>query len=44
MRITMDLDAADEKALIRLLKALLKRLGRDYGVRCMGIVATSEKL
>ena len=36
-RITMHLDATDEKDLVRLLTALLKRLGSDYGVRCVRV-------
>lgn len=37
MRVMLDLDATDERAVVRLLKALLKRLGRSYGVRCKGV-------
>ena len=41
-RIILDLASDDERAVIRLLKALLKRLGRDHGVRCKGVMATSS--
>ena len=39
-RVTLDLASDDEKAVIRLLKMLLKRLGRDYGVVCKGITTS----
>ena len=35
----MDLEHDDEKQVVRLLRALLKRLGRDHGVRCKAISA-----
>jgi CheY-like chemotaxis protein len=35
--VTMTLAADDERAVIRLLKALLKRLGRAHGVRVTSI-------
>jgi hypothetical protein len=34
--VTLDL-AGDEAAVVRLLKALLKQLGRRFGVRCISI-------
>jgi hypothetical protein len=34
MRVTLDLAGDDEAAMVRLLKALLKQLGRRFGVRC----------
>ena len=39
----MVLDASEETALERLLRALLKRLGRTYDVRCRSIRATPGK-
>ena len=42
-RFVLDLDGADERVLIRLLRALLKRLGRDHGVRCTAVVEASSK-
>ena len=45
MRVTMDLEAVDEKALVALLEKLLRMLlGRVHKVRCKGVTATSEKL
>lgn len=41
-RIVLDLDG-DERAIVRLLRALLKRLGRDYGVKCRSVRATDGK-
>ena len=40
-RIIIDLASDDDKAIVRLLKALLKRPGRDHGVKCKGITATA---
>lgn len=34
MRVTLELASDDEGAVVQLLRALLKRLGRDHGVRC----------
>jgi hypothetical protein len=37
VRVTLDLRATDEQHVIRLLKRVLKVLGRQFGVRCKGI-------
>ena len=37
-RIVMDLAAPDDRDLIRLLRHLLKVLGRAYSVRCRSVV------
>lgn len=34
MVVMLELRADDERAVMRVLRALLKRLGRDHGVRC----------
>ena len=36
MRVTLELDG-DEQVVLRVLRVLLKRLVRDYGVRCNAI-------
>jgi hypothetical protein len=41
-RIVIDLDG-DERTVVRLLRALLKRLGRDYGVRCRAITVDAHE-
>lgn len=39
MRVILDLASDDEKATVKLLKALLKVMGRRFGVRVKGIRA-----
>lgn len=36
-RVVLDLDGDDGKAVVQLLKRLLKTLGRVYGIRCRGV-------
>jgi hypothetical protein len=38
VRVVLDLAGPDEQVVIRLLRALLKRLGRDHGVKCKVVV------
>jgi hypothetical protein len=42
MRFVLDLDG-DETHIVRLLRHLLKVLGRVHGVRCKSVSATTEK-
>jgi hypothetical protein len=37
VRIVLDLTGDDERALIRLVRALLKTLGRRFKVKCNGV-------
>jgi hypothetical protein len=37
VRFVLDLITDDEQATVRLLKRLLKLLGRAYGIRCKGV-------
>jgi hypothetical protein len=41
LRVLLDLDG-DDATVIRLLRALLKRLGRTHGVRCRRIEARED--
>jgi hypothetical protein len=42
-RIVLDVEGPDEGAILRFLRALLKRLGRDCGVRCVGARVDAER-
>jgi hypothetical protein len=42
-RYLVALEADDEHAVIRLLRVLLKRLGRDHGVRCRSIAPVASQ-
>jgi hypothetical protein len=41
-RYLVALEADDEHAVIRLLRVLLKRLGRDHGIKCRAITPIAE--
>ena len=40
IRVVMDLEVVDEKALVRLLREMLKRLLRDHGIKCRSVTTT----
>ncbi len=42
-RVTMDFDADDERDVIRIVKAILKMLGRAFGVRVMAVTLASTE-
>lgn len=44
MRFVLDLDGPDERVLLRVLRALLKRLGRDHGVRCVAVAQPDARV
>ena len=43
IRIVVDLDSDDEKAVIRSLRARSKRLGRDHGLACRSVAIEAKE-